>query len=159
VIWRPRRSKALVQFIARLAPQAIILAADQARELNPNWYELDFCKLRNLSKSLPKASKLPGLKDAVVVGAPPILISSEGFIINGKHRACWAALSGLGLESYVISDKKEIRRLPGKIVRELGIEQLMRIYSDRELIVCECEKRNVYRIGDLIRGYNMTDWR
>jgi hypothetical protein len=132
VIWRPRRSKALVQFIARLAPQAIILAADQARELNPNWYELDFCKLRNLSKS---------------------------FIINGKHRACWAALSGLGLESYVISDKKEIRRLPGKIVRELGIEQLMRIYSDRELIVCECEKRNVYRIGDLIRGYNMTDWR
>jgi len=129
--------------------QKLILSPYECGQLVPHWMELDDSKLKNLKRMSTRKSNFSSEKRVMCpVG---LLISEDGYIINGKHRASYARYKGFNHEAYCVNDKNDIiYHTPHKAYGNLGIEEIVESFLMREKYISLCKNQGVYLIDDLI---------
>tara|TARA_Y100000310_G_scaffold344022_1_gene454587 strand:- start:4300 stop:4710 length:411 start_codon:yes stop_codon:yes gene_type:complete len=129
-----------------------ILAPKNCGDLRPDAPYLRADIIKRLNSALTKESIFN--PDARVLDVPPILVTNDGHIINGKHRASWAYHNGFNLEAYIAENINDIQdSIPSSVYDDVGLLGILHLFRDREFYFSECMKSNIRNISDLVRKY------
>ncbi len=127
-----------------------VLTPEECGGLIPHWPEIDLKKIDRLRRMMTRYSKFYGDIRPLVMGSIPILTTEEGYIVNGKHRAVWAHHKGYNLETYIVSDGRDIQfHTPHKAFGEVGLEGALEAFVNRGNYIERCYSQGIYSVKDL----------
>ncbi len=133
--------------------QKLVLTPEEIAELTLHWPELDGQKLSRLSRMRKRPRKFRVNiedHDGYVMAVPPIVLA-DGYILNGKHRACIAAVRGTRLEAYSISGLSDLRNgVPTECYGEKGLKGCEDAYLNRDVYRRICEVRGIRNVAELV---------
>jgi len=132
-----------------------ILAPWDCEELIPNWHELDETKLQKLGGfTLRGAREGYGGNDYWVISVPPILITEDNFVLNGKHRAFVAAASGCNLEACVIRNEVDLRyHTPREAIKDTQVDSMVDMLDRTSTYTNVLDANGIHSIRDLVKKY------
>lgn len=129
----------------------VILTPQQCGLLIPHWPELDTEKLKKLGRMVTRTSSFAPRQNTLVMAAPPILITEENYILNGKHRAFTAAKHGYSLEAYRVQNEHDIfYHTPRDAYEDVGLENVMEAFGNRAIYISFCRSNGINCISDLL---------
>jgi hypothetical protein len=144
--------------------QKKVLTPTELGRLTPQWPELNQSKLDRLENSISRSFKTCGvvtrgscfrgdnqriLHDKIVLSTHPILVSSDGVIINGKHRAYVALKRDVSLEAYVVSSENDIEHhVKKEVIGDMSIPRAVEAYRNRRLYARLCKEAGINTLGD-----------
>lgn len=135
--------------------QKLILTPEECGELIPHWYDLNDEKLKHLLRITTRVSNFFPGERRIVMSSTPVLITDDGFILNGRHRSYVARRYGYDLEAYEVTDPRDIiHHTPHKSYGETGLEGVLEAYERRQLLTTICRSQGVTCVNDLVRIYS-----
>lgn len=134
-----------------------ILTPEECGKLIPHWPELKPEKLRRLNRGVTRIKKLSDGQRVSVMDVVPVLIASDGYILNGKHRAYVAARDGYCLEACVVERRGDVvHHVPAKAYGERGVEGIFEAYDNMPFYRGHSASHGVRRINDLVERNRLT---
>ncbi len=130
----------------------LVLTSEECEKLIPHWYELDMNKLNQLGRVKTRKSNFD--KSQFVMSSEGILITDKGYILNGKHRACWSVISGLNTEAYEVKNCNDIlHHTPLRAFGDLEPTNIVEAFLTRFDYISLCQREGIYSIKDLVQRH------
>ncbi len=124
---------------------------EELAELIPHYPDLNPRKVKRIQRLKTRKSKFLDEGHIPVMASPPLLVTKNGFILNGKHRATWGVYTGTPSEVYIVRDARDIRyHTPHEAYGETGIEGVMEAYANEDSYIRYCRSNGIYKVKDLV---------
>lgn len=130
----------------------IVLSGEECGRLIPHWPSVDMEKLDRLRNIVLRGSRYNGFNGRAVMSCPAILIDSEGFILNGRHRSLHSFLYGQSLEACEIRDEREIyHHVPRECFGGYSTAHIARTLEMKKIFQDFCRDKGIYSVADLVK--------
>ena len=132
--------------------QKIILSPTECQYLVPNWHELNESKFNKLKWFVTRGSRTGFEKGNTVLSVPPILITPDDFILNGKHRAFVSATAGFNLEACIIKNENDLRHhTPKESIKDTALNKMVDLLDNRFSYISLVNFHGINTIADLVK--------